>query len=222
MHARKPATILIVDDHPLVRAGLRQLVSDEPDLEVCGETANILDAVRMVKETPPDLAIVDISLSDGSGLDLIKRIHAVAPGVRILVASMYDESIYAERAMRAGAMGYLNKQEVAGNVTKALRRILEGKLYLSKKMTDRLVLQGISGTIKKSGGSLISSLSDREVQVFECIGLGLSTAQIATRLSLSIKTIETHRAHIKKKLNLQSANELTMRAVQWALEHNNP
>lgn len=218
MQPPKPVQVLIVDDHPLVRAGLRQLVMDEPDLEVCGETANMHDAIQLVKEDPPDLAIVDIALSDGSGLELIKRIHAVAPAVRILVASMYDESVFAERAMRAGAMGYLNKQEAAENVIKAARRILGGKVYLSPQMTDHMVLQGISGTPHKPDGSPISCLSDREVEVFSLIGRGLGTAQIAARLRLSVKTIETHRAHIKKKLNLQSANELTMRAVQWALE----
>ena len=218
MHARQPVRILIVDDHPVVRAGLRQLITDEPDFKVCGEAANMHEAVRMVKETTPDLTIVDLSLPDGSGLGLIRRMHTLAPAVRVLVASMHDESVYAERALRAGAMGYINKQEAAENVINAIRRILAGKLYLSPQMTDQLVMQRIAGTAQNPDNSPLSSLSDREVEVFELIGHGLSTAQIAKKLSLSVKTIETHRAHIKKKLNLQSANELTIRAVQWALE----
>ncbi len=218
MQPRKPIQILIVDDHPLVRAGLRQLVADEPDFVVSGETENMGKAVQMVKEVAPDVAIVDISLADGSGLDLIKRIHAVAPAVRILVASMHDESMFAERAIRAGAMGYLNKQEAAKNVIKAIHKILEGKLYLSPRMTDHLVLKSIGGGAQDREANYLDKLSDREMEVFDLIGRGLSTSQIAARLKLSIKTIETHRAHIKKKLHLQSANELTMRAVQWALE----
>lgn len=222
MQPRNPVQILIVDDHPLVRAGLHQLITDEPDFVVCGETGNVWEAVRMVKQSPPDLAIVDISLSDGSGLDLIKRIRTVAPSVRILVASMHDESVFAERAMRAGAMGYVNKQEVAENVIKAARRILGGKLYLSPRMTDQVLLKSITGGQQYQVGSSLDLLSDREMEVFDLIGRGLGTSQIAAKLSLSIKTIETHRAHIKKKLHLHSANELTMRAVQWALEHKNP
>ncbi len=218
MPTRELSKILIVDDHPLVRAGLRQLISDEPDFKVCGEAANVHEAVSMARETRPDLAIVDISLADGSGLDLIKRIHAIASAVRILVASMYDESIFAERAIRAGAMGYINKQEAAENVIEAVRQILDGKFYLSPQLTDHLVRQGIAGASAKSQNSVIGTLSDRELGVFEFIGRGLSTAQIAAKLKLSVKTIETHRAHIKKKLNLQSASELTMRAVQWTLE----
>lgn len=218
MPTQKSTTILIVDDHPLVRAGLRQLIADEADLRVCGEADGMSEAMRILKKLTPDVAIVDLSLANGSGLDLIKRIYAVAPSVRILVSSMYDESIFAERALRAGAMGYVNKQQASENVIKAIRQLLSGKLYLSARMTDRLIHQGITGVKRKSGDLNLAKLSDREVEVFDLIGRGFSTNQIAAKLSLSIKTIETHRAHIKKKLNLRSPNELTVRAVQWSLE----
>jgi len=212
-----PARIFIVDDHSLVRAGLRQLIGDEPDLVVCGEAATMHEAQRMLEELSPDLSIIDISLPDNSGIDLIKRVHSNDPDARILVASMHDESLFAERALRAGAMGYINKQEAAGKVIDAIRQILKGKIYLSPTMTERF-LRNMSHKRPESSESPIASLSDRELQIFELIGRGLKTGQIAEQLHLSVKTIETHRANIKKKLNLDSGNELVMCAMQWSLE----
>lgn len=217
MTVKAAAPILIVDDHPLVRAGLRQLIADEPDLVVCGEAASVKEAIKLLDSCTPAVAIVDISLTDGSGLDLIKRIHARAPGIRILVASMHDESLFAERALRAGATGYINKQEAAAKVVEALRHVLRGKIYLSQKMTE-ILLRNATGVRERQATSSIESLSNRELEVFELIGRGLGTCNIAEKLNLSIKTIETHRANIKKKLGLATGNELAMRAMQWTLE----
>jgi DNA-binding NarL/FixJ family response regulator len=208
---------MIVDDHPLVRAGLRQLIADEPDLVVCSEAASAHEAVKLLDSCTPALAIVDISLADGSGLELIKRIHARNPEIRILVASMHDESLFAERALRAGAMGYINKQEAAARVIDALRQVLRGKIYVSQKMTENL-LRNATGSRDTQTTSPIQRLSNRELEVFELIGRGLSTCKIAEKLHLSIKTIETHRANIKKKLGLETGNELALRAMQWSLE----
>lgn len=175
------------------------------------------EAQRMLEELSPDLSIIDISLPDNSGIDLIKRVHSNDPDARILVASMHDESLFAERALRAGAMGYINKQEAAGKVIDAIRQILRGKIYLSPTMTERF-LRNMSHKRQESPESPIASLSDRELQIFELIGRGLKTGHIAEQLHLSVKTIETHRANIKKKLNLDSGNELVMCAMQWSLE----
>ncbi|MCO6414131.1 MAG: response regulator transcription factor [Thiogranum sp.] len=217
MTAKTAATVLIVDDHPLVRAGLRQLIADEPDLVVCGEAASVQEAIKLLDSCTPAVAIVDISLADGSGLELIRRMHARAPGIRILVASMHDESLFAERALRAGATGYINKQEAAAKVIEALRQVLRGKIYLSQKMTE-VLLRNATGVRERQTTSSIESLSNRELEVFELIGRGLSTCKIAEKLHLSIKTIETHRANIKKKLGLGNGNELALKAMQWTLE----
>lgn len=218
MNSRTPAKILIVDDHPLVRDSMRQLLEGEPDFEVCGEAGGVREAMRMVKKASPDLATIDMSLADGSGLTLIKRIRSVAPEVRILVVSMHDDSAFTERAMRAGAMGYLNKQEASGNVTRALRQLLAGEVYLGRKTLDHLAQQGSIGTVEKWNKPSATALTNREFEVFELLGRGFSTIQIADKLNVSRKTVETHRVHIKDKLNVQSANELIMRAVQWVLE----
>ena len=207
--------ILIVDDHPLVRAGFAQLISDCPDLEVCGEAGDMAEALKQIEETSPDLAIIDLSLAGGSGLDLIERIRLRNKDLLMLVASMHDETLYAERVLSAGARGYVNKQEAQDQIIFAIRQVLNGKVYLSQTMTDRL----LSGMVESGGDKRdIDSLSNRELQVFEMIGEGVMTAQIAKQLHLSIKTIETHQAHIKKKLNLSSAHELTQRAIRWTME----
>lgn len=208
--------IMIVDDHALVRHGLGQLISGEPDLEVCAQAATMDEAMDLLS-TDPELIVVDISLKEGSGIELIKQIKAKHPEVQMLVSSMHDESLFAERALHAGAKGYINKQESTDKVLDAIRHVLDGHIYLSPKMTDRL-LHGVVEGQKVPETSSIEKLSDRELQVFELIGQGMSTRQIANQLHLSVKTIETHREHIKSKLNLKNGAELSRHAVRWVLE----
>ena len=173
------------------------------------------EALKQIEASIPDLAIIDLSLAGGSGLDLIERIKARDPGILMLVASMHDESLYAERVLAAGARGYINKQEAQDRIIQAIRQVLSGKVYLSQQMTDRL----LSGMVDASNDKRdIDSLSNRELQVFELIGRGVATSQMAEQLNLSVKTIETHQAHIKKKLGLGSAHELTQRAIRWIME----
>jgi len=207
--------ILIVDDHPLVRSGFAQLIGDCPDLEVCCEAADMAEALRLVDDNPPDLAVIDLSLAGGSGLDLIERIKSRNPDILMLVASMHDETLYAERVLAAGARGYINKQEAQENIIRAIRQVLAGKVYLSQAMTERL-LNGLVDTRDEKRD--IERLSNRELQVFELIGQGVPVSQIASQLNLSIKTIETHQANIKKKLGLGSAHELNQRAIRWVME----
>jgi DNA-binding NarL/FixJ family response regulator len=209
--------ILIVDDHPLVRSGFVQLISDEPDLEVCGEASDEAQALQLVAATTPDLVIIDLSLAGGSGINLIERIKAHYTEVCMLVVSMHDESLFAERVLTAGALGYLNKQEAPSNIIRAIRRVLEGRVYLSDKLTERL-LDSLTGMAKGPGQSPMQRLSNRELEVFELIGRGMTTGKIADHLKLSTKTIETHRENIKKKLGLASGQELTRRAMHWLIE----
>ena len=207
--------ILIVDDHPLVRSGFAQLIGDCPDLEVCGEAGDMAEALDQIEAARPDLAIIDLSLAGGSGLDLIERIKSQDKDILMLVASMHDETLYAERVLAAGARGYINKQEAQDSIIRAIRQVLAGRVYLSQQMTDRL----LSGMVDVTGEKRdIDSLSNRELQVFELIGQGVSTSRIAEQLNLSTKTIETHQAHIKKKLGLSSAHQLTQRAIRWVME----
>jgi DNA-binding NarL/FixJ family response regulator len=209
--------VLIVDDHPLVRTGFAQLISDEADLEVCGEAADETEALQQVAASRPDLVIVDLSLAGGSGLNLIERIKAQHPSVCMLVASMHDESLFAERVLSAGALGYINKQEAPSNIIKAIQTVLSGKVYVSDEMTARL-LGGLAGSKLEATQSPLQRLSNRELEVFELIGRGMKTGKIAEHLQLSIKTIETHRENIKKKLGLASGPELTRRAIHWLME----
>ena len=207
--------ILIVDDHPLVRTGFAQLIGDSPDLQVCGEAGDMTEAMQQIETSKPDLAIIDLSLAGGSGLDLIERIKARHKNVLMLVASMHDETLYAERVLAAGARGYINKQEAQDRIIQAIRTVLDGKVFLSRAMTERL----LSGMVDADGDKRdIDSLSNRELQVFELIGRGVSTGQIAKQLNISVKTIETHQAHIKKKLGLTSAHEMTQRAIRWMMD----
>lgn len=207
--------ILIVDDHPLVRTGFAQLIGDCPDLEVCGEAGDMAEAMQQIEEVQPDLAIIDLSLAGGSGLDLIERIKARHKNVLMLVASMHDETLYAERVLTAGARGYINKQEAQDRIIQAIRTVLGGKVYLSRAMTERLLSGMVDADADKRD---IDNLSNRELQVFELIGQGVPAGQIAKQLNLSVKTIETHQAHIKKKLGLSSAHELTQRAIRWVMD----
>ena len=210
--------ILIVDDHPLVRTGFAQLIGDCPDLEVCAEAGDMAEALEQIDKTNPDLAIIDLSLAGGSGLDLIERIKARNKELLMLVASMHDEALYAERVLAAGARGYINKQEAQDRIIQAIRTVLSGKVYLSQSMTERM----LSGMVDSDNNKRdVESLSNRELQVFELIGQGVATSQMARQLNLSIKTIETHQAHIKKKLGLSSAHELTQRAIRWVMEQEN-
>ena len=209
------AKILIVDDHPLVRAGFAQLIGDSPDLEVCGEAGDMAEALQQIDQQCPDLAIIDLSLAGGSGLDLIERIRARNRDILMLVASMHDETLYADRVLAAGARGYINKQEAQASIINVIRRVLDGKVYLSEAMTERALSGMVDAPAEKRD---IDTLSNRELQVFERIGQGMPVSQIATQLNLSIKTIETHQAKIKKKLALGSAHELTQRAIRWVMD----
>lgn len=215
--AKRVSKILIVDDHPIVRHGLAKLINDEPDLEVCGEADSAGDAMTTMESESPDLLLVDISLGGTNGIELIKRVKASDPEMRVLVSSMHDESLYAERALRAGAMGYLNKGENRETLLGAIRQVLRGKLYLSPRMSERLLHRFVLND-QEPDRPAIESLSDRELEVFQLIGEGLTTRQIASRLHLSPKTIETYREHIKAKLNLENSSELIRAAVQWCLE----
>jgi len=214
--ATQQSRILIVDDHPLVRAGLRSLIDAEPDLTICAEVSNVRDAIELARSQAPDLVLVDISLDDGNGIELIKRLKVHDPDIKMLVCSMHDESLFAERAINAGARGYVNKHQVTEQVLDAIRQVLAGRIYLSEKMVER-VINGFAK--KKDGGtSSIEDLSDRELEVFGLIGQGLSTSKIAERLHLSVKTVETHREKIKRKLQLATGGELVRHAVQWHME----
>jgi len=206
--------ILIVDDHPIVRQGLAELINHESDLVVCGQAEDSYEAIKAIKDLSPTMAIVDISLKETSGLELIKDIHSQYPDLPVLTLSMHDEMLYAERALRAGAMGYIMKQEATENVIVAVRRILRGEIYVSDKMAARMVRKLVTGQIE-TATSQVESLSDRELEVFHLIGKGHGTRQISERLHLSVKTIETYRAHIKEKLNLADAAELLQYAIQW-------
>lgn len=215
---QKTKRVLLVDDHPVMRRGLKQVINAEEDLEVCGEAGDLIEAVQQVASLTPDLVVIDISLGDGgNGIELIKEIKAQFPEMGMLVASMHDESLFAERVLRAGARGYISKDEPAEALIKALRNVLAGQIALSPGMTERLLFQ-MATNGKEPSRSPIEKLSDRELEVFEMIGHGLSTKQIAAKLELSPKTIETYREHIKTKLNLDHGSELSRHAVQWVLQ----
>lgn len=210
--------VLIVDDHPFMRRGLAQVVQDQPQAEVCGEAASLPEALQQMERHKPDVVIIDISLGDeGNGIELIKEIKRRWPETSMLVCSMHDESLFAERALRAGALGYVNKSEDTQTFVKALRRIFAGQVSLSPRMTDRLLTQ-FTGSNRDSDQPRIAALSDRELEVFELLGRGLITKQIAAKLKLSRKTIETYREHIKAKLGLNNGTELTREATRWVLE----
>jgi len=199
------AKILVVDDHALVRKGLCELIQEEEDLTVCAQTSGAT------------VIIVDLTLKEGSGLELLKQIKATQSNVKMLVLSMHDDSLYAERSIRAGAHGYINKEEAPDEVISAIRTILKGKIYLSAEMHER-ILQGLTQSGEEPGQTPMEVLSDREIEVFELIGNALSTKEIAGKLNLSVKTIETYRDNIKKKLNLEDSRELIRSAVQFVLE----
>jgi DNA-binding NarL/FixJ family response regulator len=206
--------LFLVEDHPVTREGFAQLINYQPDLEVCGQAGSAAKAISSIDVLLPDLAIVDISLAESNGLELIKQLKSRCPGLAILVLSTHDESLYAQRALRAGARGYVMKQAPTSEVMNAIRMVLSGELYLSDPMRSRLVREHLHGP-KPARGTEIEGLSDRELEIFELIGHGHTTRRIAGKLHLSISTVETHRAHIKEKLALPNAMELVRRAVEW-------
>lgn len=212
-HRRKSA-ILLVDDHPILREGFAQLIDHEPDLQVCGQADNAPQAMTAVQAGKPDLAIVDISLQGADGIELIKNIKARFPGVGILVLSMYDERVYAERAFRAGASGYVMKQAPTEHVMEAIRRVLEGKQYFSEEI-EAYMFEKLRTDVAKEPESDVARLTDREMGVFVLIGKGLKTSEIAGGLHVSVKTVDSYRAHIKEKLRLKSGVELMRWAVEW-------
>ena len=214
--SEKKERVVIVDDHPLFRERLSELITNELDMEVCGEAADAQQAIDLIRNTSPDLAIVDITLKGSSGLELIKSIKALSIGVPVLVLSMHDESLYAERALHAGATGYITKHESAENVLLAIRRVLAGEVYLSGTMTSVFLKSLTTGL--KSMPRPLDRLTDRELEVLELIGRGHTTRQIAETLQLGVATVDTYRARVKEKMNFRTATELQHFAIRWVRE----
>ena len=212
--ALKKRRILIVDDHPMMRQGLGQLIGAEPDLAVCGEAENAGLALEAVGTLKPDLVLADISLPGKNGLELVKDFQVIQPGLPVLVISMHDESLYAERVLRAGGRGYIMKQEGGRKLMLAIRQVLSGKIYVSEKMSEE-ILETLSGHRAGTESSPLEKLTDREFEVFQLLGQGNGTRKVAEKLHLSVKTVEAHRANIKVKLKLNSAVELVRFAVRW-------
>jgi DNA-binding NarL/FixJ family response regulator len=209
---------LIVDDHPAVREGLAIRISRQPDLAVCGEAADIAEAMKLVASTRPDIVIVDISLRNGNGIDLIKRIKSRGESIRMLVWSMYSESLCAERALRAGAMGYINKGQATDDIIEAIRAILKDKIYVSEKLAERVLHRAVGHAATDLQQSPVENLSEREREIFELIGQGQNSEQMAAKLKISPKTVQTYRARIKQKLRIARSPQLVQRAVEWVLQ----
>jgi len=212
----KKFRVLLVDDHPIVRQGLGLLIDREADLSVCGEADNSHSAFHAITTLRPDIVVLDISLSGPDGLDILKEIRMNTVDLAVLMLSMHDESIYASRAIRAGANGYIMKQEATEKVLVAIRRILQGEVYLSDRLTNSMLRQYVLGAAPAKTSPLVS-LSDRELEVFRLIGEGHGTRQIADELHVSVKTIESYQAHIKEKLSLKNSRELVQHAIEWAV-----
>lgn len=214
--------VLIVDDHPIFRDGIAQLINDQPDLFVCGGVCSAAHALSAVEQSQPDVMIIDISIQGTNGIELMKSIRAQYPALPALMVSMHDENIYAERALRAGARGYIMKHATPDKVVEAIRRVLAGGLYLSEAMGGRLLDTFLNGRSESpESSSVVDKLSDRELEIFRALGEGRGTREIARALFLSVKTVETHRAHIKEKLKLQTAPELVRAAVEWVNQEAN-
>ena len=211
------ARVVVVDDHPLFRERLCQLINNEPDMEICGEASSAQEAIQIIRETSPNLAVIDITLKTSSGLELIKSIKALSIGVPVLVLSMHDESLYAERALRAGASGYITKSQEAAQVLLAVRSVLIGKIYLSEEMTSGF-LKSLAATGTKGIARPVDRLTDRELQVLDLIGRGRTTRDIAQLLKLGVATVDTYRARIKEKMNFRNAMELQHFAIRWISE----
>ena len=210
------AKVFLVDDHPIVRQGLGLLINREPDLAVCGEAEDAPSALQRMASAQPDLMVIDISLDGPDGLELLKTIRLKEPILPVLILSMHEESIYAERSLRAGANGYIMKQEATERVLVAIRRILEGKVYLSERLTNKMLEQFVHGA-GSSKNNPLTTLSDRELEVYRLIGAGHGTRQIADELHVSVKTVESYQAHIKEKLSLRNARELVQHAIESSL-----
>ena len=206
--------ILLVDDHPFMRAGLGALIDRQADLAVCGEAGNPAEAFAQLRQSKPDLVLTDLTMPGRSGLEFIKDLLAAEPELTVLVISMHDEAVYAERVLRAGARGYIMKEAGGENLLTAIRQVLRGEVYVSPKMSAR-ILENLSGARPRGSSSPIEKLTDREFEVFQLIGQGKSTRDIAAQLSLSPKTVDVHRANIKEKLGLQDATALIRHAVRW-------
>lgn len=218
-NATGPKRIFLVDDHPMVRERLAQLIEQTTDLQVCGEADDVPGAVDAIGRVAPDIVIIDLSLRNSNGLELIKDIKARGWKFPLLVLSMHDEAMYAERVLRAGAAGYISKQEGSQEILRAIRKVLEGKIYLNAEVAAS-VLHRIVGSAGQDKRDPVESLADRELEVFQLIGNGHSTRRIAEMLGLSVKTVESYRARIKEKLALDDGVQLLQRAVQW-VEHSN-
>lgn len=213
----KKERVVIVDDHPLFRERLAQLINHELDMEVCGEAEDAGQGIQLIRSSSPDLAIVDITLKGSSGLELIKSIKALSIGTPVLVLSMHDEALYAERALRAGATGYITKHQAADEIIVAIRRVLAGEVYLSERMTASFLKSLTTGGVKNIPRP-VDRLTDRELEVLELIGNGRTTREIAETLKLGVATVDTYRARIKEKMNFQNATELQHFAVRWVRE----
>jgi DNA-binding NarL/FixJ family response regulator len=211
----KATRVMIVDDHPMTRDGLVHLINREPDLEVAWEAENAAQALEIAAAEQPDLALVDITLPDKGGIDLIKDLKALRPEMKVLVISMHDESLYAERALRAGARGYITKQEGGAKLMQAIRQVLGGQIYVSERTSARIV-EIFSGQSAGGTQSPVAQLSDREFEIFQLIGEGLSASEIGDRLHISAKTVEAHRVNIKTKLKVGTAAELISYAARWS------
>ena len=211
---RPKSKVFLVDDHPLVREHLRSLLEREADLTVCGEAADVPTALSLITWQKPDLVILDISLKRSHGLELLKHLKELRPGLPVLVLSMHDETLYAERSLLAGAMGYITKEEATVNVLSAVRKVLAGQVYVSERMAARMMHKLVRGTTRPEGSPL-DVLADRELEVFQMIGRGMGTRQIAEELRLGIKTVESYKARIKEKLRLTDANQLLQHAIEW-------
>ncbi|MEY3458994.1 MAG: Oxygen regulatory protein NreC [Planctomycetota bacterium] len=212
----RSASILLVDDHPLFRAGLAARIASEPDLRIVGEAGSEAEALEFLRHGLPDLAIIDVSLRDSSGLDLVRQIRARGNSCKVLVISGFREAIYGERALRSGALGYLNKQETDDRLIEAIRTVLKGRRFCSPLLTQRLVSQALNGDQELRG---VERLTDRELEVYRMIAEGYSSGLIAGKLFISTHTVDTHRENIKRKLGLRNAGELTRSAVHWQLEN---
>jgi len=211
--------VLIVDDHPILRHGIAQLIAREPDFDACAEAGSVDEALAMLADRPVDVAIVDLSLEEQSGMELIRRALARHPTLLCLVLSMHDERLHAERALRAGARGYLMKQEATRKIVAALRQVRAGRIYLSDPMSSEILERlggGVPATCDRDPDGAMGGLSDREMEVLRLIGRGLKTGEIARRLNRSVHTVEAHRANIKRKLGLRTAGDLARVAFNWS------
>ncbi len=209
--------VFIIDDHPIVREGLALLINQEPDLTICGEAWDAYSALEKLESARPDIVVLDLSLEGPDGLEVLKRIRDRRPDLAVLVLSMHDESIYAERALSAGAHGYIMKQEASEKVLEAIRRILREEIWVSEEIANRLLHRIVRGAAPEPD-SPMDTLSDRELEVFRLIGAGHATRQIARQLNISVKTVESYQAHIKQKLSLKNARELIQYAIEWTIQ----